>query len=373
MTSKTNIAVLFGGQSAEHEVSIESAKNVIQALDPHRYQTYPIFISRQGEWSLIESHQAVLDNPHMKPLSDMRSAVPLALQPGHESPLFFRLDPKQHLSIDVIFPVLHGTNGEDGTMQGMLELLGIPYVGADVLGSSLAIDKAFAKQQLKVSGIPVADWVVVHQDELESVNFDDITQKLGLPLFVKPAKTGSSVGVSKVKDKAEFDQALALATQFDHKVLLETYIPGREIECAVLGNRIVDASLPGEIIPHHAFYSYEAKYLDPEGASLKMPAELDADTIERIQQLAKKTFTALGCEGMARVDFFLTPEGELIVNEANTIPGFTQISMYPKLWSITGLPYSALMDRLIALAFERFKRNSLLVDVHQTDREVVVS
>lgn len=361
MTSKTNIAVLFGGQSAEHEVSIESAKNVIQALDSHRYQTYPIFVSRQGEWFLIESHQAVLDNPHMKPLSDLRSAVPLAFQPGHETPFFFLSDARQRLTLDVIFPVLHGVNGEDGTIQGMLELLGIPYVGADVLGSSLAMDKAFAKQQLKASNIPIADWIVVHEDELQGVDFDGVTQKLGLPLFIKPAKAGSSVGVSKVKDKAEFDHALALAVQFDHKILLEAYIPGREIECAVLGNRTVEASLPGEIIPHHAFYSYEAKYLDPEGASLKMPAELDADTIERIQQLAKKTFVALGCEGMARVDFFLTPEGELIVNEANTIPGFTQISMYPKLWSITGLPYSALMDRLIALAFERFKRSGTLL------------
>ncbi|MDF3055072.1 MAG: ddl [Gammaproteobacteria bacterium] len=360
MKSKINIAVLLGGQSSEHEVSIESAKNVIQALDPKCYQTHVIFINRQGEWFLMESPQAVLDNPHMQPMSDLNSAVPLGFQPGHRAPFFLLSDSKQHLPIDVIFPVLHGAHGEDGTLQGMLELLNIPYVGAGVLGSSIAMDKEFAKRQLKASGIPVSDWIVIYKDALQTLDFDSVVRELGLPLFVKPVRTGSSVGVSKVKNREAFDQALKLAAQYDDKILLETYIPGREIECAVLGNHAPEASLPGEIIPHHEFYSYDAKYLDPEGASLKMPAELDKEIIERIQEMAKKSFVILGCEGMARIDFFLTSSGELVVNEANTIPGFTQISMYPKLWDLTGLPYPALMDRLIDLAFERHAKRKML-------------
>jgi D-alanine-D-alanine ligase len=364
MTPKTNIAVLFGGQSAEHEVSIESAKNVLRALDPDRYQINAIFISRQGEWFLMESQQAVLDNPAMKPLADMTSAIPLALQPGHPHPIFHRLDPDQHLSVDVVFPVLHGVHGEDGTMQGMLELFDIAYVGPDVLGSAVAMDKEFTKQLLKAANIPVADWITIHQDEIAELDFNLVTEKLGVPLFIKPAKTGSSVGISKVSNQQEFEQALELAQQYDHKILIEANIAGREIECAVLGNRELSASVPGEIIPHYGFYSYEAKYLDPEGASLKAPAELDDETVERVRHMAKKAFAALGCEGMARVDFFLTADDKLIVNEANTIPGFTEISMYPKLWGITGLPYPKLIDHLIELALERHKRDRVLVDAH---------
>lgn len=353
MTSKLQIAVLFGGQSAEHEVSIESAKSVLSALNPVRYETHAIFIDRKGGWFLIEQHQAILNNPHMQPLQDLSSAIPLALQPGHQHPIFSLSNSPQHLMIDIIFPIPHGAQGEDGTLQGLLSSLNIPYVGADVLGSAIAMDKVLTKELLSTAGIPVSNWKVFHADETEHLDFDKVAQMLGSPFFVKPVKTGSSIGVSKVHHADEFQPALTSAKQYDHRILFESYIAGREIECAILGNRSPEVSLPGEIIPHHAFYSYEAKYLDPEGATLKIPAELDEQTIAAMQEMAKKAFIALRCEGMARMDFFLTPEGKLFINEANTLPGFTQISMYPKLWALSGLPYPALMDRLISLALER--------------------
>lgn len=370
MTKKINIAILCGGQSAEHEVSLESSKNVLQALDPAQYQVHLIFIDKNGNWFLLDDAQALLKNPYMQPLADTSSLLPMAVRPGHDLPFLVIAFPIKYLNIDIVFPVLHGTHGEDGTLQGLLELLNLPYVGADVLGSAVAMDKEYTKKLLKVADIPIADWVIVHKEETAKLDFNHLSQQLGLPFFVKPACTGSSVGVSKVKNLNEFEPALALAQKYDHKIIIERYIPGREIECAVLGNEHPEASLPGEIIPHHEFYSYEAKYLDPEGASLKFPAELDEDTVARVQEMAKKTFVALGCEGMARVDFFLTPEGELILNEANTLPGFTQISMYPKLWSISGLAYPHLIDRLIALAFERFKRNKVLKRACDADKEL---
>ena len=355
MKKKLNVAVLCGGQSSEHEVSIESSKNVIQALDKQRYEILVILITKKGEWILLDTPDTILKNASMQNLAVIPAGSRLAFNFGHNQP-FLKLDENVPLNIDVVFPVLHGSHGEDGTLQGFLELINTPYVGAGTLGSAVCMDKEITKHLLSVAGIPIAKWMVVHQE----VDFQTVVEALGLPFFVKPANTGSSVGISKVKNAEDFAHALTLAKKYDHKIIVEEYIEGREIECAVLGNGTPKASLPGEIIPHHEFYSYEAKYLDPLGASLKTPAELPHQLIEKIQALAKQAFSVLCCEGMARIDFFLTRDERIFLNEANTIPGFTQISMYPKLWAVSGLPYGALLDRLIQLALEKFHRKTLL-------------
>lgn len=365
MNKKIHIAVLCGGQSAEHEVSIQSAKNVVQALDPARYEILVIHITHQGEWRLLESPEIILKNADMQPLPDHVKGQRLGLNFGHDKP-FIRLDENtnREIAIDVVFPILHGVHGEDGTLQGMLELINIPYVGAGTLGSAVSMDKEVTKQLLRFAGIAVSDWIVLEREEQPKINFAEAVEKLGLPIFVKPSNTGSSVGVVKVKNAEDFNQALDTAWQYDHKIILEQFIPGREIECAVLGNGNPEASLLGEIIPtgDHEFYSYEAKYLDPNGAILKVPVELPIAIQEKIQTIAKKAFKVLGCTGMARVDFFLTPDNQIYVNEANTIPGFTQISMYPKLWQVSGLSYSALIDRLVELAFHHFEQDRVLVN-----------
>lgn len=356
MKKKLNVAVLCGGQSSEHEVSIESSKNVIQALDKQQYEILVILITKKGEWVLLDTPDTILKNATMQHLSVTPAGSRLAFNLGNNQP-FLKLDENVPLHIDVVFPVLHGSHGEDGTLQGFLELINTPYVGTGTLGSAVCMDKEVTKHLLSEAGIPLAKWMVVRQE----IDFEAVIEKLGLPFFVKPANTGSSVGISKVKNAEDFAQALMLAKKYDHKIILEEYIEGREIECAVLGNGAPEASLPGEIIPHHEFYSYEAKYLDPLGASLKTPAELSPQLIEKIQTLAKQAFSVLCCEGMARVDFFLTRDECIFLNEANTIPGFTQISMYPKLWAVSGLHYSALLDRLIQLALEKFHRNRILL------------
>jgi D-alanine-D-alanine ligase len=264
----------------------------------------------------------------------------------------------------VVFPVLHGPFGEDGTVQGLLKLANIAFVGAGVLGSAIGMDKDVMKRLLRDAGIPVVRFMVANRYSSNGIDFDDVRDQLGLPLFVKPANLGSSVGIHKVNDRDEFERAVRDALNYDNKILIEECIKGREIECSVLGNDNPIASVPGEILPRHEFYSYEAKYLDENGAVLEIPAKLPAETSERIRQLATKTFTVLCCEGMARVDFFLRNDEEIIVNEINTIPGFTRISMYPKLWEATGISYSDLIDRLIQLAIERFAGEKRL----KTDR-----
>ncbi len=363
MHRKSHIAVLCGGQSAEHEVSIESAKNIVQALDKNRYEIAVIFVTRQGEWIWLDSNATLLNNPHMQPLSEPVAGKRLFLRLGSNQPLV-AYENQQLLEcvVDVVFPVLHGAHGEDGTLQGLLELLNIPYVGPGTLGSAVCMDKEFSKHLLASAGIPVSKWIVISRDGNPQLTFATAVEQLGLPLFVKPANTGSSVGVSKVRTAEEFTEALELAWQYDHKIIIEECILGREVECAVLGNYQVEASLPGEIIPHHEFYSYEAKYLDPDGATLKIPADLEPEVIANIQSVAKKAFAVLGCAGMARVDFFLTPNNQVYVNEANTLPGFTQISMYPKMWMASGLSYSDLIDQLINLAIERFAHDRILVN-----------
>lgn len=357
--TKTRVAILFGGRSAEHEVSIQSAKNVYKSLDKEKYEVILIGIDKKGKWVLNQPAQLLLtsSNPELVKLNNEE----VSLIQKNQSTQLVSVSSNQSLGgIDVVFPVLHGPYGEDGTIQGMLKLLNIPFVGPSVLGSALGMDKDVMKRLLREAKIPVVKFLVFRRTELKKIDFDKIVSQLGLPFFVKPANLGSSVGISKVKNKEEFKKALELAFEFDRKILIEEFIKGREIECSVLGNETPTASIPGEIIPTHEFYSYEAKYVDENGAKLRAPAELPKNIAKNIQDLAIKTFKTLCCEGMSRVDFFLTKKGEIFVNEINTIPGFTQISMYPKLWEVSGISYKELVDRLIQLALERFKRENNL-------------
>src|SRR4051812_40187293 len=352
MAGRTRIVILFGGRSAEHEVSILSARNVLAALDRTRFEPVLIGIDKQGRWRAQSEKMlsGATGDPRLLKLEDEAPTVAVASTPSSITQLLG--------ADDVIFPVLHGTYGEDGTVQGLLELADVAYVGAGVLGSAIGMDKDVAKRLLRDAGIPVVDFRVVsaadlHDDPQAAVAH---AAALGYPVFVKPANAGSSIGVSKVATPAALVPAMRAALAFDRKVLLERGVNAREIEVAVLGNDRPVASVPGEITVHHrdGFYSYDAKYVDADGAAWKIPADLPPALAQRIQELAVATFRALELAGMARVDFFVEKNtAEVFVNEVNTIPGFTAISMYPKMWEASGVPVSELVNRLINLAIER--------------------
>lgn len=353
----------MGGKSAEHEISLLSAKSVAQAINPEKYDITLIGIHKTGEWFYYENLTTCLANDedpkkiHLKP-----SNKPVVLLPRGDGASLVSLSDGKPIALDVIFPVLHGPNGEDGTMQGLLKLCHVAFVGAGVLGSAIAMDKDVMKRLFVQAGIPTARFHVLlaHEQVNNPCSYEDIETTLGMPCFVKPANLGSSVGVAKIKSKADFQAKIDYAFQFDHKILIEEYIEGREIECSVLGNESPVASLPGELIPQHEFYSYEAKYLDDQGALFEIPAVLKDEEVLKIRELAVKAYQVLCCEGMARVDMFLDKKGRLMLNEINTIPGFTKISMYPKMWDATGLSYPELIDQLIMLAFSRFQREQSL-------------
>jgi D-alanine-D-alanine ligase len=316
---KTRVAVVYGGRSGEHEISLRSARSVIDHLDPVRYQTSEFMIAKDGRW-----------------------------HPGPILP-----EPGAHPDIDVVFPVLHGTFGEDGTVQGLLELADLPYVGAGVMSSSVSMDKEMMKRVCRERMLPIVDYVALARGAADPVA---ACARLGFPLFVKPANLGSSVGISKAHDIDELRAAVALAAEFDHKIVVERAIAGRELECAVLGNQTPEPSLPCEILPSREFYDYEDKYL-LDLARTEVPAKLDPATTAELRRLAVECYKAVECEGMGRVDFLLeSATGRLYLNEINTIPGFTSISMYPKMWQHSGLEFPALLDRLIALALERHAR-----------------
>jgi D-alanine-D-alanine ligase len=313
---KLRVAVIYGGRSGEHEVSVRSARAILDRMDPEKYEKIEYFIDKEGKW------------------------LPKPILP----------DPSAHPEIDVVFPVLHGTFGEDGTVQGLLELAGLPYVGAGVLGSSVSMDKELMKRVCAERMLPVVDYVTVRRGQADPAA---ICKRLGLPVFVKPANLGSSVGISKAHSPEELEQALALAAEYDRKVIVERAILGRELECAVLGNDQPEASLPCEIFPSREFYDYDDKYLLDQ-AQTQVPADLTPAKTDELRRLAVQCFQAVECEGMARVDFFLEAGTDrLYINEINTIPGFTSISMYPKMWEQSGVGFSALIDRLIDLALER--------------------
>jgi len=358
MKKKIRIGVIFGGKSAEHEVSLRSAGNVIAALDKEKYEVVPIGIDKVGKWVLREATARLLKGDNSNPVELDASSKQVSLIVQSAGALVDIHSHEHYGKLDVIFPVLHGPYGEDGSVQGLLKLASVPFVGAGVLGSAIGMDKDVTKRLLREAGIPVAKFVTIGFGEV--CTYKKIIATLGLPVFVKPANLGSSVGISKVKNKSEFERAVKEAFEYDTKVIIEEAINGREIECSVLGNENPIASLPGEVIPKHEFYSYTAKYIDEHGAALEIPARLSKEVVKKIQKTAIKTFKVLNCEGMGRVDFFLKKNGELLVNEINTIPGFTAISMYPKLWEASGMSYSELLDRLIALAIERFEREQKL-------------
>ncbi len=406
---KKRIGILFGGRSAEHEVALQSAKSIIDAIDKKKYDIVLIGIDKKGKWHLSKQTHFLLNanNPRLIALNKSQTSVTLV---PWQTQQLTNLTNETTKPIDVIFPVLHGTYGEDGTVQGLLKLANIPFVGASVLGSAVGMDKDVAKRLLRDAGLPIAKFLVLkrnnvilaseapyrlvqgearpespishpresedqilnqampadRQVEDDKYSFDDIVKKLSLPFFAKPANAGSSIGVSKVKSESDFEKAVDDAFSYDNKILLEEFIYCREIECSVLGNENPIASLPGEIIPTHEFYDYDAKYIDENGAALQIPATLPQKKVKEVQALAVKTFQTLCCEGMGRVDFFLDKKNRFFVNEINTIPGFTKISMYPKLWEASGIPYPKLIDRLIRLAIERHERDQKLKTSYTT-------
>jgi len=361
LKGKIRVAIIFGGKSAEHEISIISAKNVIDAIDKEKYEPVPIGIDKDGTWYLNDESKFILESSNPKLAEINKADIQVALVPKNNSNELVSIsDSSNKGKIHVAFPVLHGTYGEDGSVQGLLRMANVPYVGADVLGSAVAMDKDVLKRLLRDAKIPTPRFEAFSNKYKGNINYEKLTEKLGPSMFIKPANLGSSVGISKANDNKEFKKAVKEAFKYDKKIIIEEAIEGREIECSVLGNEEPIASLPGEIVVDAGFYSYETKYLDKQTAKLEVPAKLPDETVKKIQECAIKTFKTLCCSGMARVDFFLRDNGEILVNEINTIPGFTKISMYPKLWEVSGIPYAELIDRLIQFAIERFDKEQSL-------------
>ncbi|TSC82298.1 MAG: D-alanine-D-alanine ligase [Parcubacteria group bacterium Gr01-1014_20] len=357
--NKIRVGILFGGKSAEHEVSLQSAKNVVDAIDKEKYEVVLIGIDKFGKWLLPNKAQFLLNASDPKLIKlNKENVESVALVPQSGGELTNLSSEGTVAGVDVVFPILHGPFGEDGTVQGLLKLAGVPFVGAGVLGSAVGMDKDVMKRLLRDAGLPIANFLVFKQGD--NLDFEEVSIKLGLPFFVKPANLGSSVGISKVRNREDFRKAIDEAFQYDIKIVIEEFVDGRELECAVLGNEKPMASGVGEIIPNHEFYSYEAKYVDENGARLEVPAKIPSEINERVHELAVKSFRVLECEGLGRVDFFLKKDGDLVVSEINTIPGFTKISMYPRLWEASGVSYTELISSLIELAIERFQREQKL-------------
>lgn len=355
---KKKIALVFGGKSAEHEVSLASALNIFNALDKTLFEPILLGVSKEGSWyhfpdaNVFKRYKSLMD-------SDLSSHQVVSILSYHDKPYVLIIKSQEKIAIDCAFPIIHGTLGEDGTLQGHFKILNLPFVGCGVLSSAIGMDKDYMKRLLNEAQIPNAEYIVLRKEE-EPI-YSDIVEKLGSPFFIKPCNGGSSVGVHKIKSEMEFHKKLNDSFSYDHKVLAEKYIEGREIECAVMGlNLHPKASLPGELITKHEFYTYEAKYIDADGARIIIPAPIVESKIKEIQTLAIKTFKALGCDILARVDFYLKKDGTLYVNEINTLPGFTQISMYPKMWEASGVEYKDLITNLIHLAFEKNASDSQL-------------
>ncbi|MBN1402043.1 MAG: D-alanine--D-alanine ligase [Anaerolineae bacterium] len=363
--SKRRVAVLFGGQSGEHQVSLASARSIMGAMDRDKYEIVPIGITPSGRWLLKGDPMAQLSAGE-----EVASAETGAIMVAGERELVPGTSRARFPEVDVVFPVLHGTYGEDGTVQGLLELADLPYVGAGVLGSALGLDKVAQKAVLASHGLPIVAYEAIlrsHWRRASDEIIERIEERFIYPVFVKPANLGSSVGVSKAHDRAELRRGLDLAARFDRRLLVEAGINAREIECSVLGNDDPVASVLGEVVPSNEFYDYRAKYVD-DASELHIPAKLPEETARTIQQLAVQAFRAIDCAGMARADFFLCRDtGQVYVNELNTIPGFTSISMYPKLWAASGLPYPDLIDRLIELAIERHAEKHASETTYQFD------
>ncbi len=357
ISNRTRIAILFGGRSAEHDVSILSATNVIKALAPEKYDPLPIFVTHKGRWLLSAFEGGTLTRP--------LSGTEVSLIPGGRGRAIALPEsgsPYEIPQIDILFPVLHGLHGEDGAVQGLAEVACVPLAGCGILGSANALDKDIAKRLFNEAGVPAARSMTIHHGAVPA--FEELERALGLPIFIKPARQGSSVGVNKVWTKAGYEAALVEGFRHDVKLLAEEFIHAREIECAVLEDATgaLFVSRTGEIIPaeSHGFYNYDAKYIDSDGAAIKVPAEIPKEIEDAIRAFAARAFRALGCDGMARADFFLTPDMRILVNELNTIPGFTDISMYSKVMAASGVSYPEIIDRLVAhgIARARLSQNS---------------
>ncbi len=362
MGTKKNVAILFGGRSPEHRISLLSAQNVISSLDRSKYNPVLIGIDKAGQWHYHEGAISLTDADNADKISlDDTSHKVLLSQNTDVRTLTTVTTNEVICTIDVIFPILHGTYGEDGSVQGLAKTANIPCVGCGIVGSAVGMDKDIMKRILRDAQINVSHGITV-RNTIEGVDYDKIVAELGHELFIKPANLGSSVGVSYTEDEASFFSALTNALKYDSKVIVEKKIVGREIECAVLGNHNPEASIPGEIVPKSSFYSFESKYIDADGAALHIPAELTEEQIQKVQKLSIETYTVLECRGMARVDMFLTQDDMLVINEINTIPGFTNISMYPKLWEASDLSQKDLVSKLIELAIEEHQAtNNLLL------------
>lgn len=355
---RIRVGIIFGGRSGEHEVSVMSARGILKALDPARFEPVLVGIDRQGSWQLVEPRALLAQGGTDQVVGEG------ALARLNETAIERRepADLRSRFGVDVFFPIVHGTQGEDGALQGLLEMAGAPYVGCGVLGSAVGMDKDVAKRLLRDAGLPIVDFVVARAGSPSLVGVEQrVATELGYPCFVKPANLGSSVGVVKVRSAAELPAALEQAFRYDRKLVIERAIAAREIEAAVLGLAEPEVSLPGEIVPRHEFYSYEAKYLDPDGAELIVPAPISEEQTREVQRLSLRTFEVLELEGLARVDFFLDRNtGEWFVNEVNTLPGFTEVSMYARMWQHSGLTYRDLVTRLIELALARFEARRAL-------------
>lgn len=356
-----HLLILTGGPSTEHEVSLRSCKSITDNLDKSKYKILLAGIEKDGAW-LLRNPDDYLNIKVGEAFFTMKPGIrDVELKKAEQKVwLIDSLSRERIESVDIVFPVLHGAYGEDGVLQGILRAVGVAFVGVDLMASAIGMDKDICKRLWRDAGIPIARYEIITPATRDNFSYAELSARLGSTLFVKPANAGSSVGVHKVSNEAEWDNALNDAFLYDRKLLVEEAISGKEIECAVLGNEFPEASVVGEIIPTHSFYSYEAKYVDDQGANIRIPADVPADVAHKIRVEAIKAYIAIGAEGLSRVDFFLQPDGNIVINEINTMPGFTSISMYPKMWEATGLSYTVLLDKLIALGLERHNAKSKL-------------
>lgn len=345
------IAILCGGQSTEHEVSLLSASNVIRDLDRERFALVIVYITKQGHWLLVRDQDVFLHQAKAMKI-DTNTLSPLVLQPGTPQTPFFESKTGQAIAVDCVFPVLHGACGEDGTMQGLLQILNVPFVGCDMLSSAVCMDKHVAKQLLRHVGIATLDWIALHRSEAHALSYADVSAQLAPVFFMKTVNSGSSLGVYKVRNEAEYQAALKVIFDLDDNIIIEKAVVARELEISVLGNNTIATTAPGEVIVFADFYTYEAKYFDDQASKVVTPAEVSRALSARLQEIGTKAYRALRCKGMARIDFLVVSDDEVYLNEINTLPGFTNISMYPKNWLATGLSYPELLSRLIDLAFE---------------------
>ncbi|HMQ07670.1 MAG TPA: D-alanine--D-alanine ligase [Saprospiraceae bacterium] len=362
MKEKLKIGVLFGGRSSEHNISLLSAKNVIETMDKEIFEPVMIAIDKDGVWHYNEGPMAIIHPDDARAIAIHNLDNPVIFsQNANEQTLYSTRSGKALMNIDVLFPVLHGTYGEDGSVQGFAKLANIPCVGCGILGSAAGMDKDITKRLLRDGGVPVAQFVTLRKGFNDELTYEEITRQLGYELFVKPANLGSSVGVSYVQNREEFEQAVTEGFEYDHKLVIEEKITGREIECAVLGNLNPQASLIGEVVQTGlGWYTFENKYVNAAGSRTDIPAQFSEEISDRARKMAVTTYRLLECEGLTRVDMFVKDDGEILVNEINTLPGFTAVSMYPKLWEATGIPYKALITRLIELAIESHRERNAL-------------